>query len=383
MTLNIAAQEEKMLAPFASKSRESRGRRYPESEHAYRSPYQRDRDRIIHSIAFRRLEYKTQVFVNHEGDDYRTRLTHSLEVAQIARTIAKALRVNEELTEALALAHDLGHTPFGHAGEDTLKKLMKDHGGFNHNLHSLKIVDKLEDRYPDFPGLNLTWETREGIAKHTTSFDKSRIPKDLEPHSQPSLEAQIVDTADEIAYDNHDLDDGLASGLIQERALEGVGIWNKAKAEIERRYPSIENPIKRHQIIRRLIALLVDDVVNESSRKLKKAAITCVRDVRRQNHRLIDFSADVKELRKPLRAFLMTELYNHYRVKRMSFKAEKFISEIFHVYLKSPRMLPAEYQKKIKKAQDAYEVICDYIAGMTDRFALDEHKKLFNPYEKV
>ncbi|MFA5038759.1 MAG: deoxyguanosinetriphosphate triphosphohydrolase [Candidatus Omnitrophota bacterium] len=383
MPLNIHEIEERLLAPYASKSKESKGRRYPEPEHTYRSPYQRDRDRIIHSIAFRRLEYKTQVFVNHEGDDYRTRLTHSLEVAQIARTIAKALKLNEELTEALALAHDLGHTPFGHAGEDTLKKLMKDHGGFNHNLHSLKIVDKLEDRYPGFPGLNLTWETREGIAKHTTSFDKSRIPEDLEPRSQPSLEAQIVDTADEIAYDNHDLDDGLASGLIREKALESVDVWRRTKEGIERRYPSIENPKKKYQIIRSLIALLVDDVIRESTRRLERAGIKNTREVRRHRGRLIDFSDDVKKQRRPLRIFLKKELYSHYRVKRMSDKAHRFIEEIFRAYIHNTAMLPSEYQNKIKKKQDSYEVICNYIAGMTDRFALDEHKKLFNPYEKV
>ena len=208
--------EDKILAPYAMKSKNSKGRKYKESEHEYRSPYQRDRDRVIHSIAFRRLEYKTQVFVNHEGDDYRTRLTHSLEVSQIARTLAKALRLNEELTEALSLAHDLGHTPFGHAGEEMLNLLMKNHGGFEHNLHTLRIVDELEERYPDFPGLNLTWETREGIVKHQTKYDNSKIPAELKPKQRPTLEAQIVDIADEIAYDNHDIDDGLNSGLILE-----------------------------------------------------------------------------------------------------------------------------------------------------------------------
>lgn len=383
MPLNIQETEDKLLAPYATKSKNSRGRKYPEPEHAYRSPYQRDRDRIIHSVAFRRLEYKTQVFVNHEGDDYRTRLTHSLEVSQIARTIAKALRLNEELTEALALAHDLGHTPFGHAGEDTLKKLMKLHGGFNHNLHSLKIVDKLEDRYPDFPGLNLTWETREGIAKHTTSFDRARIPEELSPGYMPSLEAQIVDTADEIAYDNHDLDDGMTSCLIQEKHLESVPLWRKTKESLERRYPKIENPKKKYQIIRSLISILVDDVIQESTRQLKAGRIQNIEDVRKRGRRLIGFSDEIKKQRLPLREFLKKELYSHYRVKRMSDKARRFIEQIFKAYITNTAMLPDEYQKKITKKQDAYEVVCDYIAGMTDRFALDEHKKLFNPYEKV
>ncbi|MDD5018869.1 MAG: deoxyguanosinetriphosphate triphosphohydrolase [Candidatus Omnitrophica bacterium] len=380
---SIYELEDKYLAPYASKTKNSRGRRYKEPEHAYRSPYQRDRDRIIHSAAFRRLEYKTQVFVNHEGDYYRTRLTHSLEVSQIARTIAKALRLNEELTEALSLAHDLGHTPFGHAGEEILNRLMKDHGGFNHNLHTLKIVDQLEERYPGFPGLNLTWETREGIVKHTTSYDKARIPKELHPQAMPSLEAQIVDIADEIAYDNHDLDDGLTSGLISEAALDTVGLWRKTKDSIERRYPAIEPSKKKYQIIRNLIAILVDDAIKESTRRLKHNKIRGIEDVRRHKGRLVDFSNDLKKQRLPLRTFLKEGLYNHYRVNRMSDKARRFIEEIFRAYIHNTAMLPAEYQDKIKTQRDAPNVVCDYIAGMTDRFALDEHEKLFNPYKKV
>jgi len=381
--VNIRELEDRYLAPYAAKTKDSRGRRYKEPEHAYRSLYQRDRDRVIHSAAFRRLEYKTQVFVNHEGDYYRTRLTHSLEVSQIARTLAKALRLNEELTEALALAHDLGHTPFGHAGEEILNKLMKAYGGFNHNLHTLKIVDKLEERYPEFPGLNLTWETREGIVKHTTSYDKARIPRELEPLLMPSLEAQIVDIADEIAYDNHDLDDGLTSGLISEAALDGVAFWRNTKEKIERRFPSIEAPKKKYQIIRNLIAILVDDAIEESSRRLKHGKIRNIDDVRQHTGRLVDFSDALKKQRQPLRAFLKKELYNHYRVNRMSDKARRFIEEIFRAYIHNTAMLPAEHQQKIKTKRDAYEVVCDYIAGMTDRFALDEHEKLFNPYKKV
>ncbi len=245
--MNYHELEDKALASYAMKSKDSRGRRFKETEHPYRSPYQRDRDRIIHSAAFRRLEYKTQVFVNHEGDYYRTRLTHSLEVSQIARTIAKALRLNEELAEALSLAHDLGHTPFGHAGEEILNELMKNHGGFEHNLHTLKIVDELEERYLDFPGLNLTWETREGIVKHRTEYDKTRTPKELEPNLMPTLEAQIVDIADEIAYDNHDIDDGLTSGLIDETQLNNIEIWRLANDETNRKYNNSSRLKKRYQ----------------------------------------------------------------------------------------------------------------------------------------
>jgi len=372
------------LAPYAMRASLSRGRKYVEPEHPYRTPYQRDRDRIIHCAAFRRLEYKTQVFVNHEGDYYRTRLTHSLEVSQIARTIAKALALNEGLTEALALSHDLGHTPFGHAGEEILNRLMKGHGGFNHNLHTLKIVDELEERYPGFPGLNLTWETREGIVKHTTRFDKARIPPELAPREAPTLEAQIVDIADEIAYDNHDLDDGLTSGLLSEAKLNDVPLWGRMRAEIEGRYPDISEGLKKYQIIRKLIALLVDDCIAESRRRLAAERIRSAADAKRHPGRLIDFSRKVKKIREPLRDFLKTELYQHSRVNRMSDKAKRFIEEIFRAYIKNTDMLPQEQRDKIAvKKIDRYVVVCDYIAGMTDRYALDEHKKLFDPYEKV
>ncbi len=381
--MKINEIEEITLAPYAMKAKNSRGRKYPEAEHEYRSPYQRDRDRIIHSVAFRRLEYKTQVFVNHEGDDYRTRLTHSLEVAQIARTIAKALSLNEELTEALALAHDLGHTPFGHAGEEILNFLMKDHGGFNHNIHTLKIVDELEERYPDFKGLNLTWETREGIVKHTTEFDRARIPKELDPDRSPTLEAQIVDIADEIAYDNHDLDDGLTSRLIHEEELENIPLWQATKKEIESEYPDIKNPVRRYQFIRRLIAVLVDDCLMESGARLKKNGIKNLEDVRNSAIRLIDFSPELKERRAPLKNFLKVRLYSHYRVNRMSDKAKRFIKDLFDLYVKNTAMLPEEFQNKINENNDKYNVICDYIASMTDRYALDEYEKLFNPYKKV
>ncbi len=383
--MNIHEKEDILLAPYATRSKTSKGRVYPEKEHDYRSPYQRDRDRIIHSIAFRRLEYKTQVFVNHEGDDYRTRLTHSLEVSQIARTIAKALSLNEELTEALSLAHDLGHTPFGHAGEEILNKLMEGHGGFEHNIHTLKIVDLLEERYPDFPGLNLTRETREGIVKHTTKYDtiKIKVPADLEPDKKPSLEAQIVDIADEIAYDNHDIDDGLSSGLIREEMMNNIPLWCKTKNEIENEHPKIADPIKRYQIIRRLIALLVTDAYQESLIRLKTHNIKTLEDVKNSKLRLIDFSDAVKKERVPLREFLHKELYQHYRVNRMSDKAKRFIEDLFRIYINNPSILPTDHQNKITNEQTKYTVVCDYIASMTDRFALNEHEKLFNPYKKV
>jgi dGTPase len=381
--MNIYEKEDILLAPYAVKSKNSRGRVYPELEHQYRSPYQRDRDRVIHSVAFRRLEYKTQVFVNHEGDDYRTRLTHSLEVAQIAKTLAKALSVNEELTEALALAHDLGHTPFGHAGEDILNTLMSHHGGFEHNLHSLKIVDSLEERYPDFPGLNLTWETREGIIKHTSAYDHAKIPPQLDPKKMPSLETQIVDIADEIAYDNHDLDDGLTSRLIKEEMLEDVPLWRSTKSVIESEHPGITNPIRRYQIIRRLIAILVDDAFKETLNKLEINKVSHIDDVRNSKARLVDFSDALKKERIPLRQFLQKELYQHYRVNRMSDKAKRIIEDLFQIYIKNPSILPPDCQGKIKDDQTKYHVVCDYIASMTDRFALDEHEKLFNPFKKV
>ena len=381
--MNYYEFEDILLKPYAMKSKESRGRKFKEEEHPYRSPYQRDRDRIIHCEAFRRLEYKTQVFVNHEGDYYRTRLTHSLEVSQIARTIAKTLKLNEELAEALSLAHDLGHTPFGHAGEEILNELMQGHGGFEHNLHTLKIVEELEERYPDFKGMNLTWETREGIAKHHTEYDKAKIPIELEPNLMPTLEAQIVDIADEIAYDNHDLDDGLASGLIQENDLEKIPLWQKAQAEIESANPGIGQPKKRHQVIRKLIALLVDNCIKKSESRIEANKIKNLSDVRNFSSRLIDFSDEVKFMRKPLRDFLQNGLYRHYRVNRMSAKARRFIKMLFDAYIENTSMLPAEFQDKINIKNDKYTVVCDYIASMTDRFALDEYEKLFNPYKKV
>ncbi|MEK6727905.1 MAG: deoxyguanosinetriphosphate triphosphohydrolase [Candidatus Omnitrophota bacterium] len=378
----IKELEDAYLAPYAMKSFNTRGRVYKETEHTYRSCYQRDRDRIIHSAAFRRLEYKTQVFVNHEGDYYRTRLTHTIEVAQIARTIASSLRLNVDLTEAIALAHDLGHTPFGHSGEEALNELLSKHGGFNHNLQGLRVVDYLEERYPDFPGLNLSWEVREGIVKHSSAFDTAVKIKGLAPLELPTLETQVVDIADEIAYDNHDLDDGLTSGLINEKDLESLPVWDKINEDISKKYAKIKQNKKRYLAIRSLIDIQVTDLIKETERNINSLKIKSCSDVKRADKKVVSFSKRIQELRKPLRAFLMERLYHHYRVIRMSTKAKRFILELFKVYIEKPKQLPPETQKRIA-ADGVMRAVCDYIAGMTDRYALDEYKKLFDPYEKV
>lgn len=379
---DIEREEELKLAPYAMKSKDTKSRKYKEEEHPYRSVYQRDRDRIIHSTAFRRLEYKTQVFVNHEGDYYRTRLTHTLEVAQIAKSIARTLRLNEDLVEAIALAHDLGHTPFGHSGEEVLHELMKDHGGFDHNLQGLRVVDLLEKRYPDFKGLNLTWEVREGIVKHSTRFNRLNQVEELEPDKFPTLETQVVDVADEIAYDNHDLDDGITSGLIEEEKLTDVGLWQDADKELKSKYLNLDNEVRKYQIIKLLINLQISDLLTESEKKLKEFNIVSPEQARKKREKIISFSPQMLEKRAPLREFLLENLYRHYRVIRMSNKARRFLQDLFRVYLAKPEQLPPSSQKRIKE-EGVHRTICDYIAGMTDRYALDEYKKLFDPYEKV
>ena len=379
---DIKTFENTILAPYAMKSYESRGRVHKEEEHPYRSAYQRDRDRVIHSAAFRRLEYKTQVFVNHEGDYYRTRLTHTLEVSQIARTIAATLGLNVDLVEAIALAHDLGHTPFGHSGEDALNELMAKSGGFNHNIQGLRVVDLLEERYPEFPGLNLSWEVREGIVKHSSAFDKMGRIKEFRPDEQPTLETQVVDIADEIAYDNHDIDDGLTSGLIRESDLKEVKIWDNTYKKILAKYKGLDAEKIKFQVIKSLIDIQATDLIRESENNIKSLRIDSWQKAKKINKKVITFSKDMIELRRPLRKFLLERLYSHYRVTRMADKAKRFIKELFEIYVEKPRQLPAHIQKRI--GQDPVErVVCDYIAGMTDRYALDEYKKLFDPYEKV
>ncbi|MFY9402752.1 MAG: deoxyguanosinetriphosphate triphosphohydrolase [Candidatus Omnitrophota bacterium] len=375
-------KSEELLAVYAMRSSESKGRVYPEAEHSYRSCYQRDRDRIIHSAAFRRLEYKTQVFVNHEGDYYRTRLTHTLEVSQIARTIASALRLNSDLTEAISLAHDVGHTAFGHSGEEALNELMLKEGGFNHNAHGLRVVDYLEERYPHFPGLNLTWEVREGIIKHSTLFDVAGKVKEFAKFPSSSLEAQVVDIADEIAYDNHDLDDGLASGLIVESDLLKIGLWRDIDKRISKEYGNIPSIKKRYLIIRSLIDLQVTDLIKETEKNILLLKPVNSDSIRRLNKKVVTFSSNMLKLRVPLKDFLLNRLYHHFRVVRMSIKAKRFIQELFKVYLKNPKQLPLDIQERIAK-DGAKRAVCDYIAAMTDRYALDEYKKLFTPYEAV
>lgn len=380
--IDLEKREEGCLASYAQRSSCSQGRQFSEAEHEYRSAYQRDKDRIIYSTAFRRLEYKTQVFVNHEGDHYRTRLTHTLEVVQIAKTISRTLQLNEDLAEAIALAHDLGHTPFGHSGEDALRELMHDRGGFDHNSQGLRIVDLLEQRYPNFPGLNLSWEIREGIVKHATAFDHPLLSAHFDAKTPPTLEAQAVDIADEIAYDNHDLEDGIISGLINEKDLASVELWKETSAEVGKRFSGIDADILNYQTIRTLINKQVTDLTKTTEENIKKYGIRSVKDVRSLPHKAVSFSHEMAEARKPLREFLLKNLYRHYRVVRMANKAYRFINEIFKVYMNRPEQLPPNVQARLK-SEDTARVICDYIASMTDRYALDEFKRLFEPYERV
>ena len=375
--------EQKTLAAYATKSAQSRGRVHPEKEHPYRTAFQRDRDRIIHSTAFRRLEYKTQVFVNHEGDYYRTRLTHSLEANQIARVIAKMLRLNEDLVETITLEHDLGHTPFGHAGEDELRELMADHGGFDHNLQSLRVVDALEERYPDFKGLNLTYESRTGLFKHPGLLKEAeaRGMGRFDPFNSPSLESQVVDLSDEIAYDNHDIDDGLTSGLISESELGKIELWRSVKKNTKLS-AGVKPEIRRYQIIRGLINLEVTNLIEQSAQHIVKDRITTPHAAMELDRFTIAFSPDLAEKREELRHFLRTNLYKHYRVVRMTDKARRFIRALFEVYLSRPEQLPPGSQKRLKE-DGTHRVICDYLAGMTDRYAQGEYRKFFEPFEKV
>lgn len=373
------------LAPYAARSSCSRGRKYPEVFKDDRPHFERDRDRVIHCTAFRRLEYKTQVFVNHEGDYYRTRLTHTLEVAQISRGIARRLHLNEDLAESIALAHDLGHTPFGHTGEETLASLMEDCGGFEHNLQSLRIVDELEHRYPGFPGLNLTWETREGLVKrYVEQKSPTRsVPPEFEPQMAPSLEAQIIELADEIAYNNHDIDDGLEAGYLDEEELrDEVELWREMEGLVRGKYPSITGRQLKYQTISHLIGHLIGDLVETTKRTLKQKGVETLQDVREAGTNLIGFSAEVKEKNEALKRFLQERLYRHYKMERMRMKARRVIQRLFDAYLAQPTLLPLKHQRKAKE-EPLKRVICDYIAGMTDRFAIEEYRRLFDPEERV
>jgi dGTPase len=371
------------LAGYACKSSNSRGRKFAEEFRDNRPAFERDRDRIIHCAAFRRLEYKTQVFVNHEGDYYRTRLTHSLEVAQIGRAIARRLKLNEDLTEALALAHDLGHTPFGHTGETVLDGLMQEHGGFEHNMQSFRIVDELEERYPDFNGLNLTWEVREGIIKHSSPYDvPAETLAEFLPGVVPSIEGQIINYADEIAYNNHDIDDGLKSGYITLEKLGRIELWQQVSAGVRQKYPAIDDKRLVYQTISALIGLLINDICTTISANLERLKIASLDDLQRINRPVVHFSDAISPRNMELKRFLFENLYRHHKVDKMRVKAEIFITRLFETYLRFPNLLPPKYRARIERF-GLERVVCDYIAGMTDRFALDEYKRLFEPYERV
>ena len=378
-----ASTERTDLAGYASRSAGSRGRKYQEDLRDERPAFERDRDRIIHCAAFRRLEYKTQVFVNHEGDYYRTRLTHSLEVAQIGKAIARLLRLNEELTEALALAHDLGHTPFGHTGEDVLNRLLEDHGGFEHNLQSFRVVDELEERYPGFDGLNLSWEVREGIIKHSSPYDRPEgIIADFLPGVVPTIEAQIINIADEIAYNNHDIDDGLKSGYINLAQLKQLDLWSEVYDGVDAKFPRVDPERKKHQTISALIGIFIRDLTVTTLENLNRSNIRTIDNLRRVNCQMVGLSPELTRKNRELKRFLLENLYRHYKVERMRVKAERCLTQLFQTYLKHPTLLPQKYLKKMDRS-GRERVISDYIAGMTDRFALDEFKRLFEPYERV
>ena len=371
--------EEQHLAPYACKSKYTKGREYPEDEPEYRTAFQRDRERILHTTAFRRLEYKTQVFINYEGDYYRTRLTHTLEVAQIGRAIARALGANEDLTEAICLAHDLGHPPFGHAGEAVLNQLMKDHGGFDHNKQSLRIVTQLERRYPDFPGLNLTWEVREGIVKHETEYDIADA-QDYNPELRGHLEAQIANVADELAYTAHDLDDGLRSGMLTPYMLNGVEMWEVLKESVGWRDGELDE-LTRHRLIRRLIGLEVTDLVHTTAQRLRESGVNSVEALQRLPYNVVGYSETMTRRNRELKDFLYHNLYRHHRVVRMAVKAERILTDLFTAYTSEPAVLPRHIHAWIEE-RGLYRAVCDYIAGMTDRFAIEEHQKLFDPLRR-
>ena len=367
------------LAPYAAQAAATRGRLHREALVRGRSEYQRDRDRIIHSTAFRRLEYKTQVFVNHEGDLFRTRLTHSLEVAQISRSIARQLNLDEDLTEAITLAHDLGHTPFGHAGQDALNACMKDYGGFEHNLQSLRVVDSLEQRYGAFDGLNLMFETREGVLKHcslSNAHQLGDIGRRFIERKQPTLEAQLANLADEIAYNNHDIDDGLRSGLLTTEQLNEVTLYARYRHEAESQFPGISGRRAINETVRRMINALVDDLIEQSRANIRQAEVKSIEDVRNAPP-LIAFSETMKKEAQELKRFLRTNLYHHYQVNRMTSKARRIVTDLFDIFIAGPELLPSDYQTPSNDRTAQARKVADYIAGMTDRYAMREYRRLF------
>jgi len=386
------------LAPYASKPEESRGRLHPEPEHSIRSPFQRDRDRIVHSTAFRRLTHKTQVFVYHEGDHYRTRLTHTLEVAQIARTISRALGLDEDLAETLALAHDLGHTPFGHAGEEALNAEMARFGGFSHNDQTLRILTRLERRYAEFDGLNLAWESLEGTVKHNGPLRGADIERPVPPtiaeydtchplalDTFPSAEAQVAALADDIAYNNHDIDDGLRAGLFAVIDLHDVALVGPVFHDVASHYPGLEEPRLIHESVRRLIDRMVGDVIDETRRRLAESRVGSADEVRALKAPVAGFSDEMRRNDRALKGFLFERMYRHYRVNRMSSKAHRVVHDLFALYLAEPQCLPREWRDLAAGPGEprTARVAADYLAGMTDRFALDEHHRLFDTYART
>ena len=375
----LEAIEDQSLAPYGVRSKNTKGRCFLEDEPEYRTSYQRDRDRVLHTTAFRRLDYKTQVFINYEGDYYRTRLTHSLEVSQTGRTIARALGANPDLTEAICLAHDLGHPPFGHNGETTLARLMKDFGGFDHNRQSLRIVTKLEQRYQDFPGLNLTWEVREGVVKHESEYDIAEA-RDYDAELRGHLEAQITNAADELSYTAHDLDDGLRSGMISSTMLEGISLWEILVESIGWRGQVLDD-LSRHRMIRNLIDMEVSDLIRATDQHLRESGVRSVLELQRLPYNVVSFSEEMHRRNRELKDFLYNNLYRHHRVVRMAVKAERIINDLFRAYIQEPAILPNHVQE-LTKERGLERTICDYIAGMTDRFAVEEYHKLFDPAMK-
>ena len=395
MTRPVASpggDDEALLAPYAQRASASRGRQVQEPPPRHRTEYQRDRDRIVHSTAFRRLVYKTQVFVNHEGDLYRTRLTHSLEVAQIARSVARALGLNEALAEAICLAHDLGHTPFGHAGQDALNDCMRDYGGFEHNLQSLRVVDELEERYAEFPGLNLTFEVREGILKHCSAANARRLGElgdRFLQRRQPGLEAQLANLADEVAYNNHDVDDGIRAGLVTVEELCSCRMFGRQHETVREQYPQLAGRRLVHEVVRRMIDYAVNDLIDASAAALETAAPRDVEAVRARSQPLLTFSEAVREEHLELKRYLREHLYKHYRVLRMTTKARRVVRDLFEAMLGDVDLMPTEHQE-IARRLEAVEgqpsrarAVADYIAGMTDRFAILEHRRLFEPSERT
>lgn len=371
--------EETNLAPYAAKSGRSEGRKYPEKEHTYRTAFQRDRDRVIHSSAFRRLKHKTQVYIAHEGDYFRTRLTHTMEACQVARTISRVLNLNEDLTETLAICHDLGHPPFGHAGEEALQDCMKDKGGFEHNIQGIRVVSLLERRYPEFPGLNLTFETLESMRKHTIKLDRP-VESEYKPQQSPPLECQVVDVSDTIAYNAHDIDDAIKAGIIRLETLESTEIGAQAIARVRKTYKDLDGELLSRHVVRVIIDMMVGDVISNTEAMINKFGIKDLADVRICKEKIVRFSKELEAQVLQLHEFLFDNVYRNFRVARMATKAKRFLTEIFNAYLEDPAQLQPRFQKWAKEA-GLERSICDYIAGMTDKYAQEEYKRLFYPFE--